>query len=63
MKTTKWIVAILLAGFLGAAAGILSAQSLADIARKERAKKASEPKATKVYTNDNIPPATMTGSA
>ncbi len=63
MKTNKWVVAILLAGIMGAAAGILSAQSLADIARKERAKKASEPKATKVYTNDNIPPAGMTGTS
>jgi hypothetical protein len=62
MKTKKWIVAILFVAFVTVAAGILQAQSLADIARKERAKKASEPKATKVYTNDNIPPATMTGS-
>ncbi len=62
MRFNKWIAGILLAGFLTGAAGILRAQSLGEIARQERAKKASEPKAVKVYTNDDIPRATMVGT-
>lgn len=55
MKSRNFLVVIVLAGLVSAAAGILRAQSLGEIARKERAKQASQPKASKVYTNDNIP--------
>lgn len=36
-------------------AALASAQSLGELARKQRELKAGQPKATKVYTNDNIP--------
>jgi hypothetical protein len=63
MKTKKLLVATALAGLVCAAAGIVRAQSLAEIARKERAKQASQPKATKVYTNENIPHVTAMDTA
>lgn len=63
MRFNKWIVLMLLGGFLMAAAGVLRAQSLGEIARKERQNKANQPKATKVYTNDDIPRATMIGTS
>jgi hypothetical protein len=57
MKTTMF--AVLLGGFfLSLSAAPLKAQSLADLARQERAKHGSQTKAVKVYTNDNIPKAT-----
>ncbi len=37
---------------------LLKAQSLGDVARKLRAEESRQPKATKVYTNDNLPKAT-----
>ncbi len=36
-------------------AALASAQSLGELARKQRELKAGQPKATKVYNNDNIP--------
>jgi hypothetical protein len=53
MKTRSLVM--LLVGCLLGAAATSFAQSLGEYARKERAKEASQPKATKVYTNDNIP--------
>jgi hypothetical protein len=53
MKTRSLV--ILLVGCVLGAAATSFAQSLGEYARKERAKEASQPKATKVYTNDNIP--------
>ena len=50
---TKTLVLIIFACFAGTA--LSYGQSLADLARQQRAKEASKPKATKVYTNDNIP--------
>ncbi len=61
MKISKIIIGIILAAFVTGAAGFGRAQSLGDIARKLRAKQANQPKSTKVYTNDDIPPATVTG--
>ncbi len=55
MKIRNLLIATVLAGLASAGAGILSAQSLGEIARKERAKQASHPKTAKVYTNDNMP--------
>ncbi len=49
------ILAVLLAA---AAAPPARAQSLPEIARKERAKRSKEAQKVKVYTNDNIPHAT-----
>lgn len=46
-----WIVVLL----LGLAGTLASAQSLGDIARKVREEKKQEKKATRVYTNDNLP--------
>ncbi len=51
----KLIFAIALGCFLISSAGTMRAQSLADIARKERAKKGSPTKPEKVFTNDNLP--------
>ncbi len=56
MKTRSLVM--LLVGCLLGAAATSFAQSLGEYARKERAKEASQPKAGKVYTNDNIPRAT-----
>jgi hypothetical protein len=55
---TKCLSLIVLGGFLVVTAGISRGQSLAEIARQERAKQASQPKAVKVYTNDSIPRST-----
>lgn len=52
---TKGIVLFVLGFFLGVSAGVTRGQSLADIARKEREKRQTQPKAVKVYTNDNLP--------
>jgi predicted RNase H-like nuclease (RuvC/YqgF family) len=38
------------------------AQSLAELARQTRAKKAQAPPSGKVFTNDSIPPATISGA-
>jgi hypothetical protein len=46
---------LLAAGLLPATAG---AQSLADVARKEDARRKQQGKPTKVYTNDSLAPAT-----
>lgn len=54
----KLIFAAALGCFLVASAGATRAQSLADIARKERAKKGSATKTEKVFTNDDMPRAT-----
>ena len=51
----KLIFAAALGCFMAASAGAIRAQSLADIARKERAKKGSPTKTEKVFTNDNMP--------
>lgn len=62
MKTRSLVM--LLVGCLLGAAATSFAQSLGEYARKERAKEASQPKAGKVYTNDNIPhTTTLAGSA
>lgn len=58
MKIKNLLIGMALAGMVIAAAGILSAQSLGEIARQQKAKQASEPKAAKVYTNENMPHAT-----
>ncbi len=50
---TKALVVIALGFLLGVAAGMNWAQSLGDLAREERAKGQSQPKAVTVYTNDN----------
>ncbi|MGD0922498.1 MAG: AMIN domain-containing protein [Terriglobia bacterium] len=50
---TKALVVIALGCLLGVAAGMNRAQSLGDLAREERAKRQSQPKAVTVYTNDN----------
>jgi general secretion pathway protein D len=50
---TKALVVIVLGCLLGATAGMICAQSLADLAREERAKRQSQPKVVSVYTNDN----------
>ena len=52
---SKGVTTLLLSCFLAAGTVTAWAQSLADVARRERAKNQSAPKATKVYTNDNIP--------
>jgi hypothetical protein len=56
MKTRSLVM--LLVGCLLGTATMSFAQSLGEYARKERAKEASQPKATKVYTNENIPHST-----
>jgi hypothetical protein len=56
MKTKTLILT--LAACLAGSAVLSFGQSLADLARKERAKEGSQPKAAKVYTNDNIPHST-----
>jgi len=43
-------------------AGAAYGQSLADLARQERAKRKQEPKAAKVYTNADIPAPTLAGA-
>jgi hypothetical protein len=54
MKTKNRIMMAL--GFLLAVmASVAYAQSLADVARAERAKQSSQTQAVKVYTNDNFP--------
>jgi hypothetical protein len=52
ISTSLCIAATLWAATMAVPAG---GQSLGAIARKERAKRAHQPKAAKVYTNDNIP--------
>jgi hypothetical protein len=52
---TKSVALIMTSCLLAVSAGICSAQSLGEYARKQRAKEASEPKPAKVYTNDDIP--------
>ena len=58
MKIRNFFVVIILAGFVCASAGILNAQSLGDFARKQKAKRASQPKAAKVFTNEDMPKTT-----
>ena len=54
-----WMLAI----FAGSIAGTAYGQSLGDLARQERAKKKIEaPTPGKVYTNSDIPPATLSGT-
>ena len=52
---------VLLAALLLAATA--SAQSLGELARRARVKKARQPKATRVYTNDNMPRASRLSTA
>jgi hypothetical protein len=54
MKTKNFTL-IGLGCLLGMTAGVSYAQSVADVARAERAKKSSSSEHVKVYTNDNIP--------
>ena len=58
MKIRNFFVVMILAGLVIASAGILNAQSLGDFARKQKAKQASQPKAAKVFTNEDMPKAT-----
>jgi len=54
MKTNTLCFCIWASLTVGATAPLLG-QSLGDFARRERAKRAQERQATKVYTNDNLP--------
>jgi hypothetical protein len=54
----KLIWAAVLGCVLATTAGIARAQSLADIARQQKAEKGSHPATVKVFTNDNIPRST-----
>ncbi|MGE5326431.1 MAG: hypothetical protein ACM3NO_05285 [Deltaproteobacteria bacterium] len=58
MKIRNFLICLVVAGFVCAVAGSLKAQSLGDIARQQRAKQASQPKAAKVFTNDDMPKST-----
>jgi hypothetical protein len=58
MKIRNFFVVMVVAGFVIASAGILNAQSLGDFARKQKAKQASQPKAAKVFTNEDMPKTT-----
>lgn len=58
MKIRTFLVFTLVACFTVAAAGVLKAQSLGELARQQKAKQASQPKATKVFTNEDMPKAT-----
>jgi general secretion pathway protein D len=70
---TKTVIMLVLGCLLGVAVGASLAQSLADLAREEKARRGSQPEAVKVYTNDTIagaiapekktPPAPAVGSA
>lgn len=60
---TKILVIVLAGFFLSLSASVLSAQSLGELARQEKAKRQSQPKAQKVYTNDNLPKATAMESS
>lgn len=52
---TRLLFILMLGCWVAASSGLARAQSLADVARRERTKKESAPKAAKVYTNDNLP--------
>ncbi len=55
-KPTFLIRMVVLAATVLAMAGVVSAQSLGDVAREQRAKKAAQAgQKPKVYTNDNLP--------
>lgn len=58
MKIRTFFVFMLAACFAVAAAGVLKAQSLGELARQQKAKQSSQPKATKVFTNEDMPKAT-----
>lgn len=56
-RSTIWIMIALFAGITAATTLAQSqSQSLADVARKQRQQKYEKQVATKVYTNDNLPP-------
>jgi len=57
-RSTIWIMIALFAG-ITAASALAQSQSLGDVARKQRQQKYEKQVATKVYTNDNLPGATM----
>jgi hypothetical protein len=63
MKTKSLVIIVLGFGLGVVGARAAHAQSLADVARAERAKQAAQPKAVKVYTNDNIPHVTSMTAA
>ncbi len=52
-----WIaIGVVLAGTVSLGSGAVRAQSLADVARAEEARRKTTPKATKVYTNQDLRP-------
>ena len=58
MKIRTFFAVMIVASFVLVSAGILNAQSLGDYARKQKAKQASQPKAAKVFTNEDMPKTT-----
>jgi hypothetical protein len=63
MKIRNLLVLMVVAGLVCAAASSLKAQSLGEIAREQRAKQASQPKAAKVFTNEDMPKTTSLAPA
>src|SRR5690348_17843457 len=56
-RSTLWIAVALFAALTAISVSAQSqSQSLGDVARKQRQKKYENQVATKVYTNDNLPP-------
>lgn len=52
---TRLLFILMLGCWVAASSGPARAQSLGELARREKAKKESAPKAAKVYSNDNLP--------
>lgn len=53
-RASRRLVAVSVATLMSALAATASAQSLADVARAEEARRKAQPKAVKVYTNESV---------